>query len=128
MTLRLPCPLSPYTQTHTCTSVGQSLSIRTDLLSPGYLRGLSTLQDNVPAFDTITAIQILEAEWGCPINEVLDGGLSESATPVAAASLGQVYKAKLKESGIEVAIKVQRPQITTQIALDMHLLRELSMN
>jgi len=106
--------------------IGQSLSIRTDLLSPGYLRGLSTLQDNVPAFDTVTAIQILEAEWGCPINEVLDGGLSESATPVAAASLGQVYKAKLKESGIEVAIKVQRPQITTQIALDMHLLREFA--
>ncbi|MGK3760892.1 MAG: putative unusual protein kinase regulating ubiquinone biosynthesis (AarF/ABC1/UbiB family), partial [Bacillariaceae sp.] len=106
--------------------VGQSLSIRADILSPAYIRGLSSLQDNVPAFDTVTAIEILEEEWGVPVGDVLEGGLSESAQPVAAASLGQVYKAKLKGSGIEVAIKVQRPKITTQIALDMHLLREFA--
>jgi len=104
--------------------IGQSLSIRTDILSPGYIRGLSSLQDRVPAFDTATAKAILEEEWGVPVDQVLEGGLSDSASPVAAASLGQVYKAKLKGSGIEVAIKVQRPDITNQIALDMHLLRE----
>jgi len=48
------------------------------------------------------------------------------AEPIAAASLGQVYKAKLKATGQEVAIKVQRPNIMTQIALDMHLLREIA--
>jgi predicted unusual protein kinase regulating ubiquinone biosynthesis (AarF/ABC1/UbiB family) len=87
---------------------------------------LSSLQDNVPAFDTATAIEILEEEWGVPVGDVLEGGLLESAKPVAAASLGQVYKAQLKGSGVEVAIKVQRPKITTQIALDMHLLREFA--
>jgi len=104
--------------------IGQSLSIRTDLLSPAYIRGLSSLQDRVPAFDTATAKLILEEEWGVPVDQVLEGGLSETASPVAAASLGQVYKAKLKGTGKEVAIKVQRPKITNQIALDMHLLRE----
>lgn len=102
--------------------VGQSLSIRTDLLSPAYQRGLETLQDQVPAFDTITAREILEDEWGRPVNSVIE---ELSREPIAAASLGQVYKAKLKRSGREVAIKVQRPDINEQIALDMHLLREM---
>ena len=103
--------------------VGQSLSIRTDLLRPAYVRGLETLQDQVPAFDTITAKRILETEWGKPITAVLCEDLSTK--PVAAASLGQVYKARLRESNEEVAIKVQRPEIMEQIALDMYLLREI---
>ena len=102
--------------------VGQSLSIRTDLLSPAYIRGLETLQDQVPSFSTATAKQILESEWGRPITEVLADELT--AEPVAAASLGQVYKARLLATGEEVAIKVQRPDIMVKIALDMHLLRE----
>jgi len=104
--------------------VGQSLSIRTDLLSPAYIRGLETLQDQVPAFDTADAQRILEDEWRKPVSEVLQGGLSDK--PVAAASLGQVYKATLKETGQPVAVKVQRPDITTQIALDMYLLRRIA--
>ena len=85
---------------------------------------MSSLQDRVPAFDTATAKAILEEEWGAPVDQILEGGLSDAQQPVAAASLGQVYKGKLKGSGTEVAIKVQRPDITNQIALDMHLLRE----
>jgi predicted unusual protein kinase regulating ubiquinone biosynthesis (AarF/ABC1/UbiB family) len=104
--------------------VGQSLSIRTDLLPPAYVRGLASLQDRVPAFDTEVAKQILQDEWGVlDINEVLT---DITPQPVAAASLGQVYKATLKETGVPVAIKVQRPDIGTQIALDMHLLREFA--
>ena len=127
--------------------MGQSLSIRTDLLSPAYIRGLETLQDQVPPFDTGVAKQILEAEWGRPVEAILE---SMPAQPIAAASLGQVYKAKLKSTGQEVAIKVlvsgwlavlnllnarsvltscamkQRPNIMNQIALDMHLLREFA--
>ncbi|GKY92921.1 hypothetical protein MPSEU_000261100 [Mayamaea pseudoterrestris] len=103
--------------------VGQSLSIRTDLLSPAYLKGLATLQDQVPAFDTETAKSILLREWKLSsLDEILQSPLT--STPIAAASLGQVYKATLKNSNKSVAIKVQRPHILEQIALDMHLVRE----
>mmetsp|Transcript_6338 Transcript_6338/g.9327 ORF Transcript_6338/g.9327 Transcript_6338/m.9327 type:complete len:893 (-) Transcript_6338:2192-4870(-) len=101
--------------------IGQSLSIRTDLLSPAYVRGLKSLQDQVPPFDSTKAKQILEEEWGRPVDSVLS---EISGEPVAAASLGQVYKATMKETGQEVAIKVLRPNIEGQIALDMHILRE----
>lgn len=104
--------------------MGQSLSIRTDLLSPGYVRGLSLLQDQVAPFSTAVAVQILEREWGKPVENVLATPLTDK--PIAAASLGQVYKAKLKSTGQEVAIKVQRPDITEQIALDMHIVREFA--
>lgn len=103
--------------------IGQSLSIRTDLLSPAYVRGLQSLQDQVPPFSSEVAKQILQIEWKRPINDVVS---YISPEPVAAASLGQVYKATLKETGQEVAIKVQRPDIMNQIALDMHLLREVA--
>jgi predicted unusual protein kinase regulating ubiquinone biosynthesis (AarF/ABC1/UbiB family) len=100
--------------------VGQSLSIRTDLLSPAYVRGLKSLQDQVPPFPTPQAIKIIEDELGSSIQDVF---VDFSDEPIAAASLGQVYKAKLKVNGQEVAVKVQRPDIMNQIALDMHLLR-----
>lgn len=103
--------------------VGQSLSIRTDLLSPAYVRGLQTLQDQVPPFSSKIAKEILQKEWGRPIDEVVS---YISPEPVAAASLGQVYKATLREGGQEVAIKVQRPNIMTQVALDMYLLRQMA--
>uniref|UniRef100_A0A7S4JPK1 ABC1 atypical kinase-like domain-containing protein n=1 Tax=Odontella aurita TaxID=265563 RepID=A0A7S4JPK1_9STRA len=102
--------------------IGQSLSIRTDLLSPAYVRGLKSLQDNVPAFPTSEAKLIIEEELGKPISQVFSDFGPE---PVAAASLGQVYKATLKSDGREVAIKVQRPDIMNRIALDMHLIREV---
>jgi predicted unusual protein kinase regulating ubiquinone biosynthesis (AarF/ABC1/UbiB family) len=64
----------------------------------------------------------LEEEWGQSVDSVLSKISNE---PVAAASLGQVYKATMKD-GTEVAVKVQRPNIMNQIALDMHLLREFA--
>lgn len=105
----------------TMIKIGQSLSIRTDILSPPYIRGLATLQDQVTAFDSEKAFEILEEEWGMPVSQVVS---NISPMPVASASLGQVYKATMKETGQEVAIKVQRPDIMEQIALDMHLLRD----
>jgi serine/threonine protein kinase len=63
---------------------------------------------------------MLEEEWGQSVDSVFS---KFSTEPVAAASLGQVYKATMKD-GREVAVKVQRPNIMNQIALDMHLLRE----
>ncbi len=103
--------------------IGQSLSIRTDLLSPAYVRGLTSLQDQVPAFPTDVARDIIEEELGQSIDSIFSEFSSE---PVAAASLGQVFKATLKSDGREVAIKVQRPDIMNQIALDMHFLREVA--
>jgi predicted unusual protein kinase regulating ubiquinone biosynthesis (AarF/ABC1/UbiB family) len=99
--------------------IGQSLSIRSDLLTPEYLRSLTSLQDKVPSFPTDIARQMISDELGKPCDSIFTTGIDK---PVAAASLGQVYKATLKD-GRQVAVKVQRPQILEQIALDMHLIR-----
>ena len=103
--------------------IGQSLSIRTDLISPAYVRGLKSLQDQVPSFPSDEAYAIIKEDLGVDVNEVFE---SLGETPVAAASLGQVYKGVLRETGQEVAVKVQRPDIMNQIALDMYLIREVA--
>eukprot|EP00210_Caulerpa_lentillifera_P001158 g1114.t1 len=101
--------------------VGQALSARPDLFPRTYLEELSTLQDQLPSFPQKLAFTVIEQELGSPIDEIFET-LSES--PVAAASLGQVYKGRLK-TGEEVAVKVQRPGIGENIAFDMVLLRRL---
>mmetsp|Transcript_26475 Transcript_26475/g.59718 ORF Transcript_26475/g.59718 Transcript_26475/m.59718 type:complete len:598 (-) Transcript_26475:68-1861(-) len=106
--------------------IGQSLSIRTDLLSPAYVRGLKSLQDQVPPFNNEEARSIIENELGSSLGELFVNFPKE---PVAAASLGQVYKATIRdaEGGTrDVAVKVQRPNIMNQVALDMHLIREVA--
>jgi len=102
--------------------IGQSLSIRRDLLSPAYVRGLKSLQDQVPSYSTAEAREIIESELGSRIEDVFEDFPSE---PIAAASLGQVYKVKVRGGDRDVAVKVQRPNIMNQIALDMHLIREV---
>ena len=102
--------------------VGQALSIRTDLLPAPYVAGLTQLQDAVPPFEGALGRAIIESELG--IN--LDRTFSKiSLEPVASASIGQVYKATLREGGQEVAIKVQRPQVLYNVALDLFMLREI---
>ena len=103
--------------------IGQALSIRTDILPPVYSRALQSLQDRVPPFDTALARSIVEDELGLG-----EGGLSKvyasfSDEPVASASIGQVYKARLASDGTEVAVKVQRPDTTEIIACDLFLIR-----
>jgi len=102
--------------------VGQALSSRPDLLPKDYLNALSQLQDRLPSFPTRVAHAVIEEELGRPIHEVYSH-LSEE--PVAAASLGQVYRGILRSTGEEVAVKVQRPGIGEGIAVDMVLLRRL---
>ncbi|PNW84782.1 hypothetical protein CHLRE_03g158500v5 [Chlamydomonas reinhardtii] len=101
--------------------IGQALSARPDLLPRTYLEALSELQDRLPSFPTEIAFAVIEEELGAPVDQVF---LEMSELPVAAASLGQVYKARLKD-GTDVAVKVQRPNIGETIAVDMLLLRRL---
>ena len=101
--------------------IGQALSSRPDLFPRVYLEQLSTLQDQLPSFPRKLAITVIEQELGQSTDAVFEE-LSEY--PVAAASLGQVYRGRLK-TGEEVAVKVQRPGIGENIAFDMILLRRL---
>ncbi|MBP5973450.1 AarF/ABC1/UbiB kinase family protein [Brasilonema sp. CT11] len=102
--------------------IGQALSTRPDLVPPVYLEELTRLQDKLPAFPNEIAYQFIEEELGLPPQEIY---LEFSSEPIAAASLGQVYKAKLK-SGEQVAVKVQRPDLRESITIDLYLLRKLA--
>ena len=87
--------------------IGQALGTRADLLPLAYVKELATLQDQVPAFSTAEAFARIESELGRSLQECYAEIDSE---PVASASLGQVYRARLS-SGEEVAVKVQRPDL-----------------
>jgi predicted unusual protein kinase regulating ubiquinone biosynthesis (AarF/ABC1/UbiB family) len=107
----------------TSIKIGQALSIRTDLLPEPYVKELSELQDRVQPFPTSVSRKILMEELGLEAPGALEKVFPEiSAKPVASASIGQVYKAKLAD-GTEVAIKVQRPGVIRDIALDLYLSR-----
>ncbi|MFE4105621.1 ABC1 kinase family protein [Almyronema epifaneia] len=99
--------------------VGQALSTRPDLLRPDYMDELTRLQDSLPSFPNAIADQIIETELGRLPNEIYS---SISPQPIAAASLGQVYRAKL-HTGEEVAVKVQRPNLLPVITCDLCLMR-----
>ena len=66
---------------------------------------------------------MIETELKKPVREIFS---SISTEPVAAASLGQVYKARLADSNRDVAVKVQRPDVVERLALDVYLLRKLA--
>jgi predicted unusual protein kinase regulating ubiquinone biosynthesis (AarF/ABC1/UbiB family) len=98
--------------------IGQALGTRADLLPLAYVKELSTLQDQVPAYSTSDAFARIEEELGRPVHECFAEIDSE---PIASASLGQVYRARLA-SGEEVAVKVQRPDLDAIISFDIAVL------
>ncbi|KAF3944624.1 hypothetical protein ACB098_01G088200 [Castanea mollissima] len=106
----------------TFVKLGQGLSTRPDICPPEYLEELSELQDSLPTFPDEEAFACIERELGLSLDSIYS---SISPQPIAAASLGQVYKAQLKYSGQIVAVKVQRPGIEEAIGLDFYLIRGL---
>jgi predicted unusual protein kinase regulating ubiquinone biosynthesis (AarF/ABC1/UbiB family) len=99
--------------------VGQALSTRPDLIPQQFLDELIQLQDQLPPFSTAVAFRIIESQLHRPIDDIYR---EISPQPIAAASLGQVYRARL-HSGEAVAVKVQRPNLLPAITLDLLLMR-----
>ncbi|KAG6409738.1 hypothetical protein SASPL_127780 [Salvia splendens] len=103
--------------------VGQVLANRPDIIREDYMNELCILQDDVPPFPNQVAFGIIEEELGQPLEAVFS---KISSQTIAAASLGQVYRATLRSSGEDVAIKVQRPEIEPIIYRDLFLFRTLA--
>ncbi|KAJ0242080.1 Protein ACTIVITY OF BC1 COMPLEX KINASE 8 [Hirschfeldia incana] len=101
--------------------IGQQFSTRVDILPQEYVDQLSELQDQVPPFSSATALSIVEEELGASVDDVFDRFDYE---PIAAASLGQVHRARLK--GQEVVIKVQRPGLKDLFDIDLKNLRVIA--
>lgn len=102
--------------------IGQTLATRADLLPVEYIQELAKLQDEVPPFPTEQARAIIETELRAKIEDIF---ADFEDVPIAAASLGQVHRAKLR-TGQPVAIKVQRPGIHDQIKFDILVLRRIA--
>lgn len=101
---------------------GQLLSTRADLLPPPYLEALARLQDDIEPFEYEAVEQIVQEELGTRLSKAF---AEFDRVPVAAASLGQVHRAVLRD-GREVAVKVQRPDIREQVMKDLDALDEVA--
>ena len=100
--------------------LGQLLSTRIDILTKEYIDELKILQDSVPGFSGNTAIAVIERELGKKITDVFS---EFDKRPIAAASLGQVHKAVLKDGGQVVAVKVQRTGLDDLFKNDLQNLK-----
>jgi ubiquinone biosynthesis protein len=102
--------------------LGQLLSTRSDLLPPAHLEALARLQDDVEPALTDEILEVFRDEIGASVKDVFD---TFDPEPVATASLGQVYRARLG-NGHPVVVKIQRPGVEDRVRNDMAGLRELS--
>ncbi len=102
----------------TFVKIGQVMSTRADLLSPGVIDELRWLQDRVPPFAFADVQTIVQRELGAPIEQRFH---EFTAVPIAAGSVAQVHHAVLA-SGEEVAVKVLRPGVVERIRRDGRLL------
>lgn len=102
--------------------LGQLLSTRPDILPPPYLHALARLQDRVEPFSFAEVERIVVTELGVRLSKAFS---EFEATPVAAASLGQVHRAAMRD-GRRVAVKVQRPDIRERVAEDLEALEDIA--
>jgi ubiquinone biosynthesis protein len=102
--------------------LGQLLSTRPDLLPPPYIDALSRLQDDVAPFPFDEVERTITEELNVRISKAFAAFDRE---PVAAASLGQVHRAVIRD-GVEVVVKIQRPNIQEQVVEDLDALAEIA--
>ena len=100
----------------TFVKLAQLLSSRADILPEPYLSQIGTLQDQVPADPSDAIRRVIEEELGAPVADIFADFQDE---PVAAASLGQVHRARV--DGRDVVIKVLRPGVVAAVALDIDI-------
>ncbi|QOV24612.1 ABC1 kinase family protein [Anabaenopsis elenkinii] len=102
--------------------VGQLFSTRADIFPSEYVEELAKLQDKVPAFSYEQVEKTIEQELGKKIPELF---VNFEPVPLAAASLGQVHKARL-HTGEEVVVKVQRPGLKKLFEIDLQILKGIT--
>jgi len=102
----------------TFVKLGQLLSTRPDLLPPAYLKALARLHDKVESFPFAEVEKIVTSELGVRLSKAF---AEFDSTPLAAASLGQVHRARLRD-GRRVAVKVQRPGVRERVMEDLEAL------
>jgi len=99
---------------------GQLLALRRDLLSSELCDELARLHDRAVGFPPADVVRVLEAELERPVSEVFS---EFDRMPLAAASVGQTHRARLRRNGMLVAVKVQRPTIAETFHRDFRYLR-----
>ncbi|MEO7457435.1 MAG: AarF/UbiB family protein [Gemmatimonadaceae bacterium] len=98
----------------TFVKMAQLFAGRADILAPVYARALLTLTDQVPTVPIAQVERIILEEYGAPADEVFE---RFERVPLAAASLGQVHRARYE--GEEVVVKVLRPGVEALVAEDV---------
>jgi ubiquinone biosynthesis protein len=99
--------------------LGQVMSTRPDLFAPEVINQLRSLQDRIPPFSFRKVKTVLEADFGKPLTELFT---EFDEKPVAAASVAQVHRARMRDGGHEVAVKVLRPGVRRQVERDQVIL------
>lgn len=103
--------------------LGQLLASRPDMIGPEIAEDLKKLRDNTPVTPFDQMKEVVENELGKPLDEIYS---DFNETPLGSASIGQVYKATLKETGEDVAVKIQKPNIYNIIDADVKILNDLA--
>jgi len=106
----------------TFVKIGQAVAVRTDLLPETYIKALQKLFEGVPPSTSVDARGQVEKVMGKRLEDVFEDA-SAFDKPIAAASVGQVYKATMKDGGKTVAVKIRRQNILEKVTLDMYIIR-----